>query len=66
MDSDNNPDIGSSGHYGQDQTAEEAAERRSAEDEDLRESLMGLTRLASDRLRCASHSRRRRRRFDAN
>jgi GAF domain-containing protein len=50
MDSDNNPEIGSSGHYGQDQTAEEAAERRSAEDEDLRESLMGLTRLASDRL----------------
>jgi GAF domain-containing protein len=54
MNSDNNADmwaeIGSSGRDGQDETAEEAAERRSAEDEDLRESLMGLTQLASDRL----------------
>ena len=50
MDSDNNPEIGSSGRDGQDETAEEAAERRSAEDDDLRESLMGLTQLASDRL----------------
>ena len=43
MDSDNNADmgaeIGSFGRDGQDETAEEAAERRSAEDEDLRESL---------------------------
>jgi GAF domain-containing protein len=50
MDSDDYAEIGPSGHDGQDVTAEEAAERRSAEDEDLRESLMGLTRLASDRL----------------
>jgi GAF domain-containing protein len=54
MDSDDNAEmgaeIGPSGYDGQDETAEEAAERRSAEDEDLRESVMGLTRLASDRL----------------
>jgi GAF domain-containing protein len=58
MDSDDNADIGAemgaeigpSGHDAQDGTAEETAERRDAEEEDLRESLMGLTRLASDRL----------------
>jgi GAF domain-containing protein len=54
MDSDDNAEmgaeIGPSGYDGQDETAEEAAERRSAEDEDLRESVMSLTRLASDRL----------------
>ena len=56
MDSDDNPAIGPSGHDAHDQTgaldqtAEQAAERRFAEDEDLRESLVGLSRLASDRL----------------
>jgi GAF domain-containing protein len=55
MDSDDNAEmgaemIGPSGYDAQDETAEQAAERRSTEDEDLRESVMGLTRLASDRL----------------
>jgi GAF domain-containing protein len=43
-------EIGPSGHDADDQTAEQATERRLAEDEDLRESLLGLSRLASDRL----------------
>ncbi len=58
MDSDDNGDLGAeiraeiglSDHDLQDETAEEAAERRYAEEEDLRESLEGLSRLASDRL----------------
>jgi GAF domain-containing protein len=54
MDSDDNADIaaeiGLSGQDAQGETAAQAAERRSTEDEDLRESLMGLSRLASDRL----------------
>jgi GAF domain-containing protein len=43
-------DIGPSGYDAQGETVEQAAERRFAEDEDLRESLVGLSRLASDRL----------------
>src|SRR5918995_571337 len=54
MDFDDNGDLGAeiglSGHDAQDETAEQAAERRYAEQEDLRESLEGLSRLASDRL----------------
>ena len=58
MDSDDNAEIGAEigGEIGpsaydfQSETAEQAAERRLAEDEDLRESLVGLSRLASDRL----------------
>jgi GAF domain-containing protein len=54
MDSDDNGDlgveIGLSRHDAQDETAEQAAGRRYAEEEDLRESLEGLSRLASDRL----------------
>ena len=54
MDFDDNGDLGAeiglSGHDAQDETAEQAAERRYAEEEDLRESLEGLSRLASDRL----------------
>jgi transcriptional regulator with GAF, ATPase, and Fis domain len=50
MDADDNPEIGPSGPDADYETAEQAAERRFAEDEDLRDSLMGLTRLASDRL----------------
>jgi transcriptional regulator with GAF, ATPase, and Fis domain len=54
MDSDDNSEIGAEiGPWDDDvpdQTAEEAAERRSAEDEDLRESLAGLSQLASNRL----------------
>jgi GAF domain-containing protein len=58
MDSDDNTDLGAeiraeiglSDHDAQNETAEAAAERRYAEEEDLRESLEGLSRLASDRL----------------
>jgi GAF domain-containing protein len=54
MDFDDNGDLGAeiglSGHDAHDETAEQAAERRYAEEEDLRESLEGLSRLASDRL----------------
>src|SRR5215216_937492 len=42
MDSDNNAEIGPSGPDADDETVEQAAERRSAEEEDLRESLAGL------------------------
>ena len=47
---DDNPEVGPSGRDGDGEPVEQAAERRSAEDEDLRESLAGLSRLASDRL----------------
>jgi GAF domain-containing protein len=50
MDSDNNAEVRPSGRDVQGVTVEQAAERRSAEDEDLRESLESLSRLASDRL----------------
>ncbi|HJV14318.1 MAG TPA: GAF and ANTAR domain-containing protein [Propionibacteriaceae bacterium] len=54
MDSDDNGDLGAgiglSDHVAQNETAEQAAERRYAEEEDLRESLEGLSQLASDRL----------------
>src|SRR5512133_441611 len=54
MDSDNNAEIGAeigqSGYDAQGETAQQAAERRFAEEEDLRESLEALSRLASDRL----------------
>jgi hypothetical protein len=51
MDSDDNAEIGPSGPNADDETVEQAAERRSAEEEeDLRESLAGLSRLAADRL----------------
>lgn len=51
MDSDDNAEIGPSGPDADDETVEQAAERRSAEEEeDLRESLAGLSRLAADRL----------------
>ncbi|MGH3339268.1 MAG: hypothetical protein ACRDPL_10605 [Propionibacteriaceae bacterium] len=51
MDSDDNAEIGPSGPDADDATVEQAAERRSAEEEeDLRESLAGLSRLAADRL----------------
>jgi GAF domain-containing protein len=49
MDSDDNAGIGPYRDT-PGETAEQAAERRSAEDEDLRESIAGLSRLASDRL----------------
>jgi GAF domain-containing protein len=49
MDSDDNSEIGAEiGPW--DEVSGETAERRSAEDEDLRESLAGLSRLASNRL----------------
>jgi GAF domain-containing protein len=47
---DDNAEVGPSGRDGDGEPVEQAAERRSAEDEDLRESLAGLSRLASDRL----------------
>jgi GAF domain-containing protein len=50
MDSDDNAELGPSGHDVHRETVEQAAERRSAEDEDLRESLAGLSQLVSDRL----------------
>jgi GAF domain-containing protein len=60
MDSDDNAEIGGaeiggaeigpSGHVAQRETAQQAAERQYAEEEDLRESLEALSRLASDRL----------------
>ena len=54
MDSDDNSEIGAEiGPWDDevlDEAAEETAERRSAEDEDLRESLAGLSQLASNRL----------------
>ena len=52
MDSDDNAEIRPSGPDADDETVEQSAERRSAEEEeeDLRDSLIGLTRLASDRL----------------
>jgi len=50
MDSDANAEVGPLGNDVQGETVEQAAERRSAEDEDLRESLAGLSRLAADRL----------------
>jgi hypothetical protein len=49
MDSDDNAEIGPSRPDADDETVEQAAERRSAEEE-LRESLAGLFRLAADRL----------------
>jgi GAF domain-containing protein len=55
MDSDDNAEIGGaeigpSGHDAQSETAQQAAERQYAEEEDLRESIVALSRLASDRL----------------
>jgi GAF domain-containing protein len=50
MDSDDNAEVWPSGHDVHGETVEQAAERRSAEDEDLRESLESLSRLTSDRL----------------
>jgi GAF domain-containing protein len=60
MDSDDNAEIGGaeiggaeigpSGHVAQRETVQQAAERQYAEEEDLRESLEALSRLASDRL----------------
>src|SRR4029450_4789253 len=50
MDSDDNAEVWPSDHDVHGETVEQAAERRSAEDEDLRESLESLSRLASDRL----------------
>ena len=50
MDSDDSAEIGPSGRDVQGVTVEQAAERRSAEDEDLRERLEALSRLAADRL----------------
>jgi hypothetical protein len=51
MDSDDNAEVWPSGPDADDETVEQAAERRSAEEEeDLRESLAGLSRLAADRL----------------
>jgi GAF domain-containing protein len=55
MDSDDNAEIGAEigaemGYDAQGVTAQQAAERRFAEEEDLRESLVALSRLASDRL----------------
>jgi GAF domain-containing protein len=55
MDSDDNAEIGAaeigpSGHDAQSETAQQAAERQYAEEEDLRESIVALSRLASDRL----------------
>jgi GAF domain-containing protein len=50
MDADDNAEVGPSGHDVHRETVEQTADRRSAEDEDLRESLAGLSRLASDRL----------------
>jgi hypothetical protein len=55
MDSDDNADIDSadmawSGDDVDDQTVGQAAEQRSTEDDDLRESLEGLAQLASSRL----------------
>jgi GAF domain-containing protein len=55
MDSDDNPEIGGaeigpSDHDAQGETAQQAAERQYAEEEDLRESIVALSRLASDRL----------------
>ena len=55
MYSDDDAEIGPSGPEADDETVEQAAERRSAEEEeeeeeDLRESLAGLSRLATDRL----------------
>src|SRR5215213_10149012 len=50
MDSDDNAEIGPSGPDADDEAVEQAAERRSAEEEDLRESLEGLSRLAAGRL----------------
>ena len=50
MDSDDNPevgaDIGQSDDDARGETAEQAAERRSAEEDDLRNSIAGLSRLA--------------------
>src|SRR4051794_11261756 len=45
-----NADIAQAGHEAHDQPVEQAADQRSAEDDDLRESLEGLSRLASSRL----------------
>jgi GAF domain-containing protein len=50
MDSDDNAEVGPSGRDVHGATVEQAAERQFAEDEDLRESLAGLSRLAADRL----------------
>jgi GAF domain-containing protein len=55
MDSDDNAEIGGaeigpSDHDAQGETAQQAAERQYAEEEDLRESIVALSRLASDRL----------------
>ena len=50
MDSDDNAEIVSGRHDARRETTEQADDRRSAEDEDLRESLAGLSRLASDQL----------------
>ena len=50
MDFDDNAEIMPSGYDAEGETAEQAAERQYAEEEDLRESLVALSRLASDRL----------------
>jgi GAF domain-containing protein len=50
MDSDDNSKIWPWDNDFPDESVEEAAERRSAEDDDLRESLAGLSQLASNRL----------------
>jgi transcriptional regulator with GAF, ATPase, and Fis domain len=50
MDSVDNAEIGPSAHEADAETVEQAAGRRSAEEEDLRESLQGLSRLTSDQL----------------
>ena len=50
MDADDDPEVGQSSDGVSGETVDRAAERRSAEDEDLRESIEGLSRLASDRL----------------
>jgi GAF domain-containing protein len=50
MDSDDNAESAPSADDPNQETVAGAAERRFAEDEDLRDSLMGLTQLASDRL----------------
>ena len=50
MDSDDNSEIGAEIGPRDDEVLDETAGRRSAEDEDLRESLAGLSQLASNRL----------------
>lgn len=50
MDSVDSAEIGPSADAADEETREEAAERRSVEEEDLRESLLGLSQLTSDQL----------------